>query len=111
MLWRHARTATLAALPRARPWSPAHPIFPPCFSQPCGESGTSTNSPTPVSLARHIARGSPSTIGDPLFNVQLGERMSAKTRKSAVVYRRALLAMAGIAALYLAVEFIVMNPL
>lgn len=41
----------------------------------------------------------------------MGERMPAKTRKSAVVYRRALLAMAGIAALYLAVEFLVLNPL
>lgn len=37
--------------------------------------------------------------------------MSAKTRKSTVVYCRALLAMAGIAVLYLAVEFLVMNPL
>lgn len=37
--------------------------------------------------------------------------MSAKTRKSAAVYYRALLAMAGIAVLYLAVEFIVLNPL
>ncbi|ESH88053.1 hypothetical protein B551_0223860 [Cupriavidus sp. HPC(L)] len=41
----------------------------------------------------------------------MGERMSAKTKKSAAVYYRAVLAMAGIAALYLAVEFLVLNPL